>query len=318
MSRGFFTASISVLFILACEGYFLSLSAQAFTINDSQTVSVTATVLDPEEEGSGTSTSTLPVTSAGSSGGQGGGGTTSIQSPVKNTLQSLLAALRVDTTGLTEAQKLKIITDQVNNLIIYGDEQIANRVSRLTTLYGQIQSNTDLTPSKKKALSLEVKAFIKNIADYQDRIDNDTEPVSLGVTVNSLFSHFRINTLVIPRYTTILAANSVYEAVKKFNDLSDKLKLDISNVKDEKKAASLWVALADLNIQIADAAKQAHLAEDTVITLVADNGVTARLESNKSLLTAALAHVALSTKDMKLALADALFIQNQISAKGAN
>ena len=264
----------------------------AFSIQDSQTVVVTATVVDPNAATS-TAISTAPASGgySWSSGFSGGGGGTGANS--------------VTAVPVPPAQSPETIAVEVSNLITYGDQQIVIKTLSLTNIYNQIETNLDLSQDQKTILSSEVKDLIQKLGALKIKIDNDSIISNLQVDVNRISSMTRVSRLIAPKIRIAVSVSKLYRVITLAKSIGVDLKSKLALLTDQNKVRMLTPVFANFMAQVADATQEGMAAESAESPLAPDQGSIVVQQSNKALLTAALAHIALGTQDLSLAWSNA-------------
>ncbi len=296
--------------------YFFSIAPRtslALVIFNNQTVDVTAVVPDPN-----VATTTLP-TDPGPGGGSGGpfnGGNSNFSfyssgSNYNSLNASSSTSSPLSLTTLTADQLSKIIIQQVSNLVAYANQQVSIRVSGLEKLYNDIQSSRSFSNAKKSSLLADIAGVRKGINLITGKVNADTTIDDVSRDTNLIFSNYRVTTLVIPRVKIIMSAQDTYATAKKIIIMNDQL-VDAASKKDKKDSAILLKKLQDVSLQVRDAIMQARVAETTVTPLVSDQGNPIIQQSNKTLLTAATAHIAIANQDLLTALKIIEEVKNNI------
>lgn len=217
--------------------------------------------------------------------------------------------------GITTLKKLPpiIVKTQTN-----ADLEITRRITALNALSTRLNNEVKLSAGEKTTFSAAIQAQITIMNNLQAKITADANAdatSSLKADIASITKTYRVFALIIPQGSIEAAVDRILTIVNTMTDLSTKFQARIAAAPTTANVTGAQAALADMNAKIADATAQANAANNEVVSLQPDNGVSAVMQSNTAALKDARSKIQAAQQDLTAAQKDAVTIVKDLNIK---
>ena len=217
-------------------------------------------------------------------------------------------------SSIKTSQKTKI---NQSSLVTKSNNEIQKRIKDLGDLSTKISDMKNLSDSEKASMSSSIDNEVKTLNGLKDKIESDTDPVTLKSDIKSITADNRVYDLFIPK-TRISAANDKsVTVINMLTAMGSKLQARISATESSgKDVTALNNALVDFNAKLAEAKSLSDSIKNGVETLNPDQGSKAVKTSNETALSAARKNLSIIEADLNAARKDTKTIMSGIKGVG--
>jgi hypothetical protein len=195
----------------------------------------------------------------------------------------------------TESSLLKgNFETKITNWKNRASREITARINSMNQLITKIQSMKKLDDSNKSSLIGQVQSEIQTMQTLLQKIQADTDQVTIKTDLQSITKSFRIYLLFIPKIQILSTADQIDDIGDNMTTILTKLQL----------RGIPQLTLAEVTSKITDAKVHSQKARDLVLPLQSDNGVQSIFDSNKTILKQARDEIKAGNIDLKTAMED--------------
>ena len=209
-------------------------------------------------------------------------------------------------TDVTTSVKADVRVDaRLSKIMKQSDSDITARINDLNKLSTRIQAMANVSETEKSVISTSVQSNIDGLNSLKAKIDADTDVSTATTDEKSIFSSYRIYSLVVPQSYIIASADRIITVTGIMINLGKKIQVRIGAAQAAgADVTTLNKTLVDFGAKIADAQTQASTANSTVVSLTPDSGDKSKMQTNTSALKSARANIKTASGDLQTARAD--------------
>lgn len=190
-------------------------------------------------------------------------------------LAALAGAVALPATTLAAANNAASNSSctTVQCVIAFGDTAITNRLSSLNTLNTKITNQLNakrITNTQANGLQHDVTNNRNGLSQLKTKLDAETQISAARQDVRSIYTHFRIYLVVLPRDYNILWLDALQNVDSKLRALQPKIEWAIDHAPSSEQA-QLKSLYSDFKAQLQEAESQIDAAQGQVATLTPAN-----------------------------------------------
>jgi chromosome segregation ATPase len=171
-----------------------------------------------------------------------------------------------ETTKTTTAAQKQ--SQDIQNIITKGDQEISRRLTTLGTLTGKINDSIKLTDSDRSILSNEVSTTTSGLSDLETTLNGDTTITTAHSDALSIYTEYRVYALVAPKVNLVKVADDQQAVEAKLTTLAQKLQTRITAEQQAgKDVTTLQSELNDMTSKISAAQAISSNVESSIINL---------------------------------------------------